>query len=234
MSVWRRTRTEVAGAWRSVRYDMGRRPSEPPADGPDVTSTGMNTFTGAAWDCGPEPVDMPVAGRMPEPKRGSARRSVAVSAFGVMTVVGAAGAYLVAVNGLVPLRDAGPAAAGTVPPATTAESGIGRSPRTPGKPVIDPARPPEPTVPTGRYTRKAQEPAPRPPQKVSPIRTTKPTNLICCANPPAPTPTAPTTSPSPTPSASPAPSTSASNSGNPGESPEPRQSVQPGHRRRHH
>lgn len=222
MSVWRRTRTELAGAWRSFRYDMGRRPPEPPADGPDVTSTGMNTF----WDF-PEPTEMPVAGRMPPPRKSG--RAVAVSALGLLTVVGAAGAYLVVVNGLVPIRDEGPAAAGTVPPAT---AGIGRPPAArPRKPVIGPTtvapRSPKQTV------RKAEERpvvAPRPPHKT---RAIKPASPICCTNPPVPTPTAPASSPSPTTSAptnAPTkPSPSISSSDNPSESPEPRK---PPHHRR--
>jgi hypothetical protein len=229
MRVWRRTRTELAGAWRSMRYDLGRRPAEPPADGPDVTSTGMNTFGGTAFDFGPEPIEMPVAGRMPEPRR-SPRRAVAVSSLGLLTVVGAAGAYLVVVNGLLPMRDEGPAAAGTVPPATTAA--IGRSPRVPRK-VTGPTR----AAPTPAVTRAVAPPLPPAPRKVSPIRTEKPTNPICCVNPPVPTPTAPASSPSPTTSTPAEPTTSASASGDPShspsESPEPRKSPKPGHHRRH-
>lgn len=235
MSVWRRTRTEVAGAWRSMRYDMGRRPSEPPADGHDVTSTGMNTFGGAGLDFGPEPIEMPVAGRMPEPRR-SPRRAMAVSAFGVLTVAGAAAAYLVVVNGLVPMRDEGPAAAGTLPPAT-AETGIGRSPRAPRIPVDRTPRSAAPVINTTPAGRPPAVVVPRPPQKASPIRTKKPADPICCVNPPAPTPTAPASSPSPTPSATSSPSASESDSGdpsgNPSETPEPRKSRKPGHHRRH-
>jgi hypothetical protein len=241
MSVWRRTRTEVAGAWRSMRYDMGRRPSEPPADGHDVTSTGMNTFGGASWALdpgylGPEPTEMPIAGRMPAPRRRSPRRAMAVSAFGVLTVAGAAGAYLVVVNGLVPLRDEGPAAAGTLPPAT-AETGIGRSPRAPRIPVDrTPGNPAPVMINTTPADRPPAVVVPRPPRKASPIRTRKPANQICCVNPPVPTPTAPASSPSPTPSATTSPSASASGSGNPSgnpsETPEPRKSQKPGHHRR--
>ena len=236
MRVWRRTRTELAGAWRSMRYDLGRRPAEPPADGPDVTSTGMNTFGGAAFDFGPEPIEMPVAGRMPEPRR-SPKRAVAVSSLGLLTVVGAAGAYLVVVNGLLPMRDEGPAAAGTVPPATTAA--IGRSPRVPRKGTGTKRADPAPVVTRAVVPPLPLPPAPAPaPRKVSPIRTRKPTNPICCVNPPVPTPTAPASSPSPTTSTPPEPTTSPSASGdpshNPSESPEPRKSPKPGHHRRHH
>lgn len=250
MSVWRRTRKEAAGAWRSVRYDMGRRPSEPPAGGPDVTSTGMNTFGGTSWDFDPEPTEMPVAGRMPPPRPRTPRGAVAVSSLGLLTVIGAAAAYLVVVNGLVPIRDEGPAAAGTLPPAAgtlppaTAEAVLGRAKSTHRALRItssqDPAPTPVPPHPAQGTERAAQGAAQRaaeskPLRKMSPLRTIKPTKTKCdCDHPPVPTPTAPATAPSPTPSAPTSPPTSASSSdesGNPSESPEPRRRP---HHRRHH
>lgn len=214
MGVWRRTSTEMAGAWRSLRYDMGRRPFEPPADGPDVTSTGMNTFGGGTsgdlgpeW-CGPDPAEMPVAGRMPKPRRRerSPWRTMAVSGLGLLTVAGAAGAYLFAVNGLVPMRDAGPAAAGTVPPATTtAESGLGGSPRT-TRTEPRPAK----TATTVKTEAAPQPRTPSPMRTSKQIKTIKTTSPICCRKPPVPTPTAPASSPSPTPTASASPSASVS------------------------
>jgi hypothetical protein len=237
MSVWRRTRTEAAGAWRSLRYDMGRRPFEAPAGGPDVTSTGMSTFGGpASWDYGPEPTEMPVAGRMPAPRRRSPRRAMTVSAFGLLTVLGAAGSYLVVVNGFLPMREQEPAVAGTVPPpavATTAEAGIGPSLRS--RQVARTSSPASP-APIGdtHPARKADvaAPLPPPPRQIKPVR---PPNL---ADPPVPTPTAPASSPSPTPSASTSPSESASNSDDPSATPsetaEPRKSWKPGHHRRPH
>jgi hypothetical protein len=236
MSVWRRTRTEAAGAWRSLRYDMGRRPFEAPADGPDVTSTGMSTFGGlTSWEYGPEPTAMPVAGRMPAPRRRSPKRAMMVSAFGTLTVLGAAVSYLVVVNGFVPMRDQGPAAAGTLPtppPAvvtttTTADAGIGRSPKAvPTTKAVASVKPPvtHDAQPIAASPRKVLKPAAKP---------TSPLNL-----PPVPTPTAPAKAPTPTtptttsPSAS--PSTSDDPSTNPSESVEPRKSWQPGHHRRPH
>ncbi len=95
MSLWRRTRTEMAGAWRSLRYDMGRRPASTgtpaAAPAPDVTSTGMSTFGGAP------------AADAHTGQHGYARpprRTAAVAAFGVLAVVGAAGSYFAVVNGL--------------------------------------------------------------------------------------------------------------------------------------
>jgi hypothetical protein len=221
-----------------LRYDMGRRPSEPPADGPDVTSTGMSTFGGTAWDSR----EMPVAGRMPAPRR-SPRRGVAVSALGLLTVLGAAAAYLVVVNGLVPMRDEKPAAAGTLPPAT-ADSAIGSSHRvtahTRATPVTGPTAVTGPASIVGptsaavralgpRPTGNDDAVAPVPPTRPGPVRTTKPAGTV---HPPVPTPTAPASSPSPT-SSSPSPSASpsASASDNPSESPGPRKSRKPGHHR---
>jgi hypothetical protein len=242
MRVWRRTRTEAAGAWRSLRYDMGRRPSDPPAGGPDVTSTGMNTFGGTSWGFGPEPTEMPVAGRMPAPRRRSPRRAVAVSALGLLTVVGAAGAYLVVVNGLVPMRDEGPAAAATLPPAT-GEAGLGPSTKSPRALRITSATDPAPAIVPPRPAQKPAlkpGPAPEAPRKAIPFRTINPTTPECgCDHPPVPTPTAPASAPSATPSAPASPSTSASSSdADPtderSESPEPRKNQKHGHHRRHH
>jgi hypothetical protein len=251
MSVWRRTHKEAAGAWRSLRYDMGRRPADPPAGGPDVTSTGMNTFGGTSWDFGPEPTELPVAGRMPPPRRQSQRRAVAVSSLGLLTVIGAAGAYLVVVNGLVPIRDEGPAAAGTLPPATaeavlgraepahralripSSQDPVGQDPVGQDPASQDPAG--QDPAPTPVSPRPAQRAHPKPVRKMSPLRTMKPTKTKCdCDHPPVPTPTAPASAPSPTPSAPTSPPTSASSSdesGNPSESPEPR--MRPHHRRHH-
>jgi hypothetical protein len=239
MRVWRRTRTEMAGAWRSLRYDMGRRPFEAPADGPDVTSTGMSTFAGMSWDYGPEPTEMPVAGRMPAPRRRTPRRAVAMSAFGLLTVVGAAGSYLVVVNGLVPMRDEGPAAAATVPPVApaTADAAIGPSLRSPRVARTSSPADPAPVIGTRPPRRTDVVVAPLPPPRTT--KPLKPTRPDCrCGNPPVPTPTAPASSPSPTPSAPMSPSASASNSddpsADPSESPEPRKSWKSGHHRRPH
>lgn len=224
MRLWRRTSTEMAGAWRSLRYDMGRRPSEPPAGGPDVTSTGMNTFGGTAWGYEPAP---PVRTR---PARGAAL----VSAFGLLTVLGATAAYLVVVNGLVPMRDEKPAAAGTLPavaPTVTAQSGLGPSVRLPRRhtpaetvPAPGAAKAPVAAVPSATTSR--------------PVRTVRPTSQDClCGNPPVPTPTAPASAPSPTPSAPASPSNSPNASpsgggpGTPSESPEPGSSWKARHHR---
>jgi hypothetical protein len=239
----------MAGAWRSLRYDMGRRPVEPPAGGPDVTSTGMYTFGGQGWDFGSEPIELPVAGRAPEPRR-QPRRAALVSALGLLTVLGAAGAYLVVVNGLVPLRDEKPAAAGTVAPAVPAviadsgiaDSGIGSSTPLPrrhrSRVATDPASP-APAPVAGGAGGAATMP---PPATTRPVRTVKPTTPECvCNHPPVPTPTAPASAPSPTPSASASPSSSPSDtpsagdsSGTSGESPEPGDGRKAGHRQWHH
>jgi hypothetical protein len=228
MSLLRRTRTEVAGAWRSVRYDLGRRPVEPPAGGPDVTSTGMSTFGGAGLDLGAEAAAGARHGA-PATVR-PRRRAVAVTALGVLTVLAATGAYLGVVNGLGSLLHERPAAADTFPPAPgatatlTPNAGIGAGP--PGtRPVVGAtaAADAAAAVPAASAV-TAPPPAPG---NTSPVRTIKPTNPECaiwahggsapgsgagakggsgagmqgygaCPKPPVPTPTAPTAAPSPT------------------------------------
>lgn len=234
MSLWRRTRSEVAGVWRSLRYDLGRRPAEPPAEGPDVTSTGMCTFGGLA-DLGEPSSQISPAGRRPP------RRAVAVSAFGLLTVVGAAGAYLAVVNGLGSLLNEQSAAAGTLPPvpAATSDSGIGSGPAVRRRPHarIAPAPAPAPTAAGRTAPGLARTMVAPPARPVGPVRRTKMASPACgCGQPPVPTPTAPTSSPSPTPSEtastsdSPAPGES---SATPGESPEPSTSAEGRHHRRH-
>ena len=224
MSLLRRTRTEVAGAWRSLRYDLGRTPAEPPADGPDVTSTGMSTFGGAGaidpYAVTPAPVAVP-AHRRP-------RRAVAVAAFGTLTVVGAASAYLAVVNGLGSLLSETSAAAGTVParPAATTDARLGAGPassRPARRPVAEGAETPgvistaavaeaRRAVPGIVATTPPSIPGavPPPAPAADPVPASpKPAKPECrCAEPPVPTPTAPSSSPSPTPSASPSASDS--------------------------
>lgn len=235
MSLWRRTRSEVAGAWRSFRYDVGRRPADPPAEGPDVTSTGMCTFGGQTG------VSEPFS-QIPKARRHPPRRAAAVSAFGLLTVIGAAGAYLAVVNGLGSLLNEQTAAAGTLPPvpAATSDSRIGSGPaahrphpRKVPAPVHAPATaggvPAGATVP-GLARTSVGGPA-RPGGQV---RTKKTVNRKCgCPNPPVPTPTAPSSSPSPVPSESSAPSdspTPGESSATSGESPE----LDGNHWSRHH
>ncbi|WP_213010285.1 hypothetical protein [Paractinoplanes toevensis] len=238
MSLLRRVRTELTGAWRSVRYDMGRRPVEPPSGGPDVTSTGMNTF-GGCMVADPAPAAPAHRARRP-------RRALAVAGFGVLTVVGATAAYLGVVNGLGSLLNETSAAADTVPspPAATTtftpNAGIGEgpvaavpsSPRTQAAGALPAAEAPGPatTVPV--------PPVAPQPEKVSPIRTTQTTKPGClCDNPPVPTPTVPSSPASPSPSGSASPSGSVSpseTSATPSDSVQPSESPDYRHRHRRH
>jgi hypothetical protein len=235
MSLLRKIRTEVAGTWRSLRYDFGRRPVEPPAGGPDVTSTGMSTFAVPAVTAY---TDSQVVARRP-------RRALTAGVFGVLTVAGAAAAYLGVVNGLGSLTQERPAAAETLParPAATSKAQVGEGPSPSrvlppttagstiapaavgaGVVVVGPGQAPQPGV-----TRQ-----PKPPAVAN--KPADPTNHDCdCGNPPVPTPTAPQ-APTPTPSSAspsaeePSPSESSAApdaSGEPSESPR-------GRHRRHH
>lgn len=216
MSLLRKTRAEVAGAWRSLRYDLGRRPAEPPADGPDVTSTGMSTF-GVPMVTFTEQPAVPV--RRP-------RRALTAGVFGVLTVAGAALAYLGVVNGLGSPALERPAAAETVParPAATSDArvGPGPAPSRVVRPVGTPGavkRVPSPTeITPGRTTPKA----------VTVKKETKTANPDCACgeNLPIPTPTAPA-GPTPTPSSAP-PSAGGSSHPSPSEtSASPRDSGKP-------
>jgi hypothetical protein len=235
MNLWRTTRTEVAGAWRSLRYDMSRRQPGPEPDVTpysDVTSTGMSTFGG--------PVDelrtgYQEFGRPP-------RRMVAVSVFALLTVAGAAGSYFAVVNGLgALLRERPPAPqaypmAAAAPPAGAgagATAGIGHG-DPPARARVARARPE--TTATAGATSPAAVPTtavvPAAPRHTTPERGTRPTRTPCtCVTPPVPTPTAPSTSPSATPS----PSVTPGHSGDPSVSPSPSAkdgSGEPSHRKR--
>ncbi|WP_229073770.1 hypothetical protein [Actinoplanes sp. DH11] len=157
MSLWHRIRGEVAGAWRSVGYDLGRRPGTPPGSGDprqtggaatgdrDVTSTGLHTFPGSL-------VDLPAAA--PRTDARPPRRFVAVTAFCVLALSGAGGSYLVATTifsvprGVVPQAPPQAAVERPIPVDGTAggEAGMGT---VPPKPTRSRTRPADPTGPAG-------------------------------------------------------------------------------------
>ncbi|MFF0374621.1 hypothetical protein [Actinoplanes missouriensis] len=215
MSLWRRIRDEVAGAWRSVGYDLGRRtPGTAGSPGePDVTSTGMTTFPGSLIDLPSSP---------PRTDARPPRRFVAVTAFCLLALLGAAGSYLIATSifssprGVVPEAVRQPAAQRPIPvdqaeedrtdpgtgsgapttsasaspsapaPGGTTTAGVGRTTATGTAPR------------TGTAPASAADPAvpatsrhPRP-VAVAPEKTSR-TGTPCgtCHTPPVPTPTAP-------------------------------------------
>ena len=211
MSLLRRSRAELAGAWRSLRYDMGRRPAEPMSGGgPDMTSTGMSTFGGAEFTGSSDPaVGTGFAGRLAarcdggrslRPNAGGytvPRWAVAFTAFGALTMAGAAAAYLGVVHGVGAMIPTGPAAAGTFAARSVATQdarrGQGSAPRTPVRTTAE-AEAPAPQLTS----------APLPPPGTTQPRTpasalpTKPASPDCdCDSPPVPTPTVPTSPPSP-------------------------------------
>jgi hypothetical protein len=245
MTLWRKARTEVAGAWRSVRYDLGRTgpdadnsalgPWAPePAPGrqagyPDVTSTGLSTFGGAGITGGLRTS----YGEQLVPRP---RRLAAASAFGVLAVVGAAGSYLAVVNGIGALVGDKPVGAEPYPLAAEAprgsegelsNSGLGRGTAHPaGRPPAAPTTTAEPAPGTIRVlpATTAGVPAapriagPRPPRTTDGGPQASPDD--CCLAPPVPTPTAPVPTPH-SPSATPSPTSSAPDDGG---SPEPSES----------
>jgi hypothetical protein len=217
MSVWRLTRDEVAGAWRSLRYDLHRRPAGDARRGQgfaEVTSTGLNTFAGGALD----EID-PAFDEFDRPRR----RRVAVAVFGTLALLGAAGSYFAVVHGLgvllaeptgrqpFPLAaEAGPAPAATGRPAQTARLGHGTwIPPLP----LPRADPPRLAAPSSEAVAQAvtepDTPATRVPHTMAP-----PSPSCRCLPPPVPRPTSPpsgdATGGYPPVSASPSPSVSAS------------------------
>lgn len=247
MSLWRNVRGEMAGAWRSICYDLGRRPGGRAA-GPDVTSTGMNTF-------GASLVDLPAG--PPETDARPPRRFVAVAAFCALAASGAAGSYLVATTAFADRMSDATIAAAT-PPETFAApdetgrggtAGMGRVPATPGR--QRPAAAPETTAantpgtpgtvaqPQVAATGPAVRPAPG--RTAGPVAAPVTVDPECdCETPPVPTPTAPaapsaTASAPASPSAggSPSPSTSESASPVPDASAPSADSDRRHHRRRH-
>jgi hypothetical protein len=210
MSLWRLTRNEMAGAWRSLRYDLARR-----ADGhgdPAVTRAGV-----------------PGGPRSP--------RLVAASAFGIVAVTGAAGSYLAVVNGVGSLlaepvgpepfplvAEAAPrtTAPGT-PPVTAQAGGTGEdvAPVPRGRVTVLTGPGGAVTAPTGAARQQATRTATvratataRPRTQTRPTsapRTPAPEPSCDCLNPPVPTPTSPPsathgTPPSDGPSPTPEPS----------------------------
>jgi len=234
MNPWRRTRSELAGAWRSVRYDLDKRPGIAPAGADqrleqDVTSTGLGTF-------GVPVADELSSGYDPRYER-APRRFAAVGAFGVLAVVGAAGSYFAVVNGLGSLLAEKPAGAEpyplAAPAAAAATAGMGRGS----------ARFPAAATTTGATTAATTTTAPsvlvvpttapvqvqaRPRNTVAPPRRTNapaPAVPDCdCMTPPVPTPTVPTPTPNPTDSPSVTPSPTDTGSASPSDSGEPAES----------
>jgi hypothetical protein len=189
MSLWRNVRTETAGAWRSLCYDLGRRPEARGGAGPDVTSTGMNTFPGSLVDLPAEPVGD--GGRPP-------RRFVVVAAFCALAVCGAAGSYLVATTAFAgrmtdapvapPAVAAPPAPPRFEPPAATTRGGSAGMGGTPRRPRAAPPAPPSP-APTTTTQVVVQPPPTR--EKTRPATPVTGSPDCDCDTPPVPTPTAP-------------------------------------------
>ncbi len=198
MSILRNAGREVAGAWRSLRYDLRPRPAQPdaPGDGyPDVTSTGLSTFGDGMPGDG--------YGRRPN-------RLVAVAAFGLLALAGAAGSYLAVAKGLggfavqrdtaaprpVPLvAEPGPLPPGP-PPGSPPPGSLPPGSLPPGPAAAPPApalRGPQPAAAAATTARRAVSPreaatpgtGPVPPRTLP--RTMAPPVRTPCACPPAPT-----------------------------------------------
>lgn len=245
MTLWRRTRNEAAGAWRSLRYDLGRREpgrhAPPPRRGArrgavhqDVTSSGLHTFGGSL-------------GLRPYPRGGPdvrrTRRLVAVSTLGALAVAGAAGSYFAVIGGVGSLT--GTRATGVEPYPLVAQgppggereqsnSGLGRGSAQVPDPAPTGTRPRRVAAPPTRdaavavVVPSATTPAPGRTIVESPPPAPVPTD--CCPNPPVPTPYEPPPSESPgaSPSETPDPSATPSSSRTPDPA-APSATREPGH-----
>ncbi|GID63260.1 hypothetical protein Acy02nite_11410 [Actinoplanes cyaneus] len=233
MSLWRRMRGELAGAWRSVRYDLRGRP-----DSADVTSTGLSTFPGSLMEWRTAP---------PETDARPPRRFVAVTALCLLALAGAIGSYLLVTRGLAAAGDQPLAAPAAEMPASAPRTGAPGEPETgaPEEPddAIGPPSPTRTTPPVPGTTHATGAAVPvatgagtsgigtrRPPARHRPAATPE----CHCVTPPVPTPTAPSPSSGRTPG--PAGSPSGSPAATPGGSAEPSASpsdpgADAGHRR---
>ena len=244
MSLLPRIRAELAGAWRSAGYDLGRRPAGPSlTGGPDVTSTGMNTFPGSL-------VDLPVS--RPETDARPPRRFVAVTAFCALAAMGAGGSYVAATTvfaeepaGVTQAAPGPDRADGSliVPDEENGSDAMGRVPMSAGRPrttapagdvARDTAR--RATAgPAGRGVATAPPVAVKPPPSapagrrtvVVPSRASGPASPEChCLTPPVPTPTSLPGGPAAPPSPSPSPAESSA-SPSPDPSRTPRETASP-------
>ncbi|BCY06561.1 hypothetical protein [Actinoplanes sp. L3-i22] len=220
MSLWLRMRGELAGAWRSFRYDLRGRPADRP-DGPDVTSTGLSTFPGAQMEWRTVP---------PETDARPPRRFVAVTALCLLALTGAIGSYLLVTRGLAAADDR-PATTTAAAPAPPGDPATADDPTTAGRP----ARPADDKIRTGTGPGAARPrptttdaPAPEPAKvgisgggtgRATPHRPPATTPECDCVTPPVPTPTVPATSDSTGPE--PGGSTSAGASAGPSASTDP-------------
>jgi hypothetical protein len=201
MSLWGKTRTEVAGAWRSLRYDLDRRTEPAAPSGPDVTCTGMSTF-------GPiTPSELGTGYTDELPRR--PRRMLAVTGFAALAAAGAMGSYFLVVNGLSSDESAVAVTQQVYPPAdeTTAPAAaaIGRAANRAHPSASRKATPAiAPTTVAAVAPQRRGQPvqvvaAPKPP----PLKPPVPTPTFPTPGPSKSTSPAPPASPSPTPSDSP-------------------------------
>ncbi len=232
MSLWHSVRGEMAGAWRSVCYDLGRQPAVGTDTRPDVTCTGMNTFPGSLVGMPGSLAEIPV--NPPETGARPPRRFVAIAAFCALAVCGAAGSYLVATTTLADRMTDPPAiAAAPLPSPSTdvtevpeTDAGMGAVPTTarrartaaitPQAPAPTASAAPRITAPQAPVTTRTSEKTVRPGAGTVDGAPPRPGEPDCdCEMPPVPTPTAP----APVASISPSPSATVSDPSTPDSSP---------------
>ncbi|SDZ06861.1 hypothetical protein SAMN05444365_105150 [Micromonospora pattaloongensis] len=177
MSTWQGVRREMAGAWRSLRYDLTRRAAAK------------------------RRAERPVAGENGH----RARRLLAMAAFGLLAVVGATGTYFGVVAGLGALLSASQPPVEPVPAAVRPDrpvtEDVALTPDPTRHPAVSaspaPARPGTPSPSPSRESGRVPAPAsPSPSAARTPFTPprTSPTTV--------PSSSSPSATPSPTPSAS--------------------------------
>jgi hypothetical protein len=185
--MWRAVRDELSGAWRSLRYDLRRKPA--PEDPGSSGTTEYDAFEG-----GP-------------------RRILVSSGMAALVLGGAVGGYFGVVNGMDALLQPRPAtvpqpAADGLVTAGPVDRGAAPARRVPATKA--PVRGGQPAAPAGPTVSGHGGPARHPKTRPAPRRARPPVPTpapsCSCAPPPAPVPSSSNpASPTPTPSVSPTP-----------------------------
>lgn len=194
MGLWKTVRREVAGAWRSARYDVDRHVGHHRAVKLRHAETAEIVVRHIVWQDRPSPhrrhrpVEMPWAGRRVAPPvtpRAPRRRAVAVTGVALLVAGGTAGTYLAVAGSLVGMKADAQDPAGPPQAAPVAA-------RTSPMPASTPQQRPE----KRNHRKAAAAPADIPPV-APPVAATAPTTTQSVEATPTPTPTeSPTPSPS--------------------------------------
>jgi hypothetical protein len=199
VGLWKTVRREVAGAWRSARYDVDRHVGHHRAIKLEQAETAEIVVRQIVWQHRPSPhrrdrpVEMPWAGRQPRPvpaitPKAPRRRTVAATGVALLVAGGAAGTYLAVAGSLAGVKaDAhDPAGQPLAAPVSSKKSPVSAS--TPQ------ARP-------DRHTHRRAAAAPAKPADIPPVAQPVPTPTRSIEATPTPS-ASPASTPTPSPSVS--------------------------------